>query len=92
MISPDRRQTWNEFMTDYSNYFIDDTWNNRLEDVKTYMDIHHVRPIHATPETIRLDLWIHHQQQNYKNRKYSMVLLNRREAWETFMANYINYF
>jgi len=95
MKDPEKRQKWEEFITNYSEYLIspNDKWYNNLQEVKDWIDENQKRPsINSEDlEEKRLGKWISHQTTNYKKRTKAMKDLEQRQAWENFVEEYSSY-
>ena len=74
--------------------FIALSWDERLEQVKKYIDEHGKRPsCKDTDKKIQqIGRWHQYQLYNYKNKVYSMKNLNIRKKWELFIKQYKEYF
>lgn len=71
-----------------------DTWIERLEKVKEYINKNHRRPLDAdkNPAVKILGYWISRQQIFYKNRKYIMKNKEIYDTWSEFIKEYRDYF
>ncbi len=87
---------WNEFINDekYKKYFDNNNiinWNNKLAEVKLFLDKNNYKPKKQDKE---LYAWIDHQTIDFKNKKYSMAIPEIYNAWNEFIkdARYKKYF
>ena len=82
---------WEEFINDpkYSKHFLSDeeSWNERLKEVKKYMDENDKRPScsDVNKEIKQLGEWITRQIGNYKNRSGTMSNEEIYKKWEEFI-------
>jgi DNA repair protein RadD len=67
------------------NYF--EIWSTRLEEVKKYIDENSKRPstLDKNTQNKQLGIWLHYQQQNYKNKKNNMRNEITYNLWTTFI-------
>ena len=93
MSSPTIYSTWELFINNpiYSVYFLDNNtvWNNRLDDLKLYLDKNKKRPSENSKDpTIKfLGRWILSQMRNYKKKEQNMKDSTIYLTWETFINN-----
>jgi len=68
---------------------VDHTWEDKLQEVKDYIDEHGNLPPRSSKNTeIRfLGEWIHTQKQNYKNKTHIMSNPEIRDQWEEFITS-----
>ena len=87
---------WMDFINEYKEYFlnIEDTWDNNLEQVKTYIKKYNCKPAEKSKDINikHLGCWIKTQQVNYKNNKKNMKNNNIKIKWEEFINEYKEYF
>ena len=94
------RNKWYEFINDdkYKKYFmsVEDNWNYKLEQVKTYIDDNKKKPTHHSKnEQIKsLYVWINTQVTFYKKNQRIMKNENIRNKWYEFINDdkYKKYF
>lgn len=90
---------WKNFINDdkYSVYFIlkKDIWNNKLNEVKKYIDENKKKPIyeHSNITEKYLGKWLSHQKYNYLKNKAIMSCDDIKQKWENFINDqkYKNY-
>jgi ribosomal RNA-processing protein 8 len=89
MKSEERRNTWNEFMETYKEYFVsdDENWNNMFIELKKFIDDNKKRPSKNKNEKV-LGQWLSNQLINYKKNIHSMKSEERRNTWNEFKAEY----
>lgn len=100
MDNPNIYSVWSDFIGNpiYSEYFIDNNtaWNNKLAELKTYIDSHKERPNQRDKDTkIRtLGVWVCNQLNNYSKKKDIMKDPDIYLAWTTFVnhPDYSEYF
>ena len=68
-----------------------DNWNERLEELRTFLEREKRRPKNKQEEKT-LFYWINNNLQNYKNHKKSMKNEQKKKVWEEFVENYKEYF
>ena len=87
---------WNNFINDtrYNKYFLsnEDTWKNKLEEVKQFIDNNNSRPTRKNNTDLRN--WISTQLKNYKNKEQIMKNDEIYTLWTKFIADpkYSKYF
>ena len=93
------RKLWEDFINDmkYKEYFIFNKkkWELKLEWVKKYINENKKRPSdhHKNDKDVKTHgYWIYKQQQNYKNKKYTMSNETNRKLWKDFISEYKDYF
>ena len=69
-----------------------DNWNERLEQVKTIMNIHKRRPNHHVQTEKILATWLSHKINNYKTKSHGFKDTIRCKQWEEFLEDYKEYF
>jgi superfamily II DNA or RNA helicase len=69
-----------------------DNWNERLEEVKTFMDTHKRRPSQHKEYEHKLGYWISHQIKNYKEKTSKFKIPATCKKWEVFVEEYKEYF
>ena len=69
-----------------------DNWNERLEELRTFLEREKRRPNIHKQEEKTLFYWINNNLQNYKNHKKSMKNEQKKKVWEEFVENYKEYF
>lgn len=90
---PDIRKVWEMFITDekYQKHFTNNNkkWQNSLYKLKVYIDTHSKLPYHNSrnTEAKRLWKWLHHQNENYTNKKDIMKTEEYRIKWENFILD-----
>ena len=87
---------WNNFLKEYSDYFIslDEKWTNMLEKVREYIDKYNKRPS-STDKNInikQLGQWMRMQCSNYKNNTHCMKNDDIKKQWENFIVKYKDHF
>jgi ribosomal RNA-processing protein 8 len=91
MKDPKIKESWEEFMEKYSEYFKDNNeiWNEKLNKVKGYIKDNNILPSQYSKdeEIQKLGKWIAHQKANYNKKEYTM-----RNHWKQFIEEYKNYF
>jgi hypothetical protein len=100
MVDPSIYSKWELFInnSEYSEYFIDKKtiWNNKLCDLKIYMNTYNKRPSVASKDKQIKSLakWLSHQIANYSNKKDIMSDPTIYSIWELFITdtNYSKYF
>jgi len=96
MNDPIIRSKWEEFITEYSNYFIsnEEAWENNLTEVKLYIDENKKRPSRTDKDKIikTLGKWLQHQMANYKKNTWIMKDPVIKAKWEEFTNTYKEYF
>ena len=89
---------WTEFITckKYKKYFMsnEEEWNNKLAELKKYIDKYNKRPIEVNEEKKTLSKWLQHQQTNYKSREDIMKNQDIYNKWNEFINSekYKKYF
>ncbi len=87
------RKKWKEFSEEYKMYFLsnEEEWENKLEEVKAYMEKEKKRPSKSSKDvpTKKLGDWLHNQQKNYKKRERIMKDESIRKKWEEFSEEYM---
>ena len=87
---------WEQFIEEYSKYFLDNItqWNCILEKVKEYIDVHKKRPSSKdkNKDIMKLGCWIGYQKQTYIKKEHLMKDNNIRQLWEQFNEKYSEYF
>jgi len=84
------KNKWYEFINDekYKLYFIsdEDSWNYKLEQLKTYIDEHEKRPSSSdkNDKVKKLSSWLSDQLINYKKNQNIMKNENIRNKWYEF--------
>ena len=90
------RQLWEQFIEQYSEYFVDNItqWVNMLDKIKKYIDENKKKPSeHDKNEYIKqMSGWISHQKHNYTKKINIMKDENIRQLWEEFINDYAKYF
>ena len=90
-----RQEQWKQFLVDYNEYLLtyDDTWDIYFEELKQFIDINKILPRKKSTEVKekKLGVWLCSQKTNYKDKKYSMVTLERQEKWRDFIEIYKEY-
>jgi superfamily II DNA or RNA helicase len=90
------KNKWEEFIEEYSDYFIDNEkkWKEKLEEVIIYIDINKKRPSnHDKNKEIKLlGTWISTNITNYKKNEYIMKNIEIKMKWEKFITDYSKYF
>jgi len=61
-----------------------DTWTQRLQELKLYMDTHHTWPDRADPNARLLDRWVSIQHQKCTSTEHC-------DLWDAFLADYDKY-
>jgi superfamily II DNA or RNA helicase len=84
---------WNEFISDekYKKYLTyDNRWLNKLNQIKSYIDINNKRPsqIDEDIKISSLGSWLSCQLQHYSTKKYIMKNSNIRNKWDEFIEKY----
>jgi superfamily II DNA or RNA helicase len=96
MKEPTIKTKWEEFITEYKEYFLsnDELWQSNLDKVKAYINTYNKRPLTTDKNTdIKfLGHWLSTQQKNYKNNEYIMKEPKIRTKWEEFITKYKEYF
>jgi superfamily II DNA or RNA helicase len=100
MKDPVIYSAWTEFITsqEYSEYFLDNNtiWNNKLTELKTYLDTNKKRPNERDKDLITKTLgkWLTHQITNYAKKKDIMKDPTIYSAWTAFITvpTYSEYF
>jgi superfamily II DNA or RNA helicase len=100
MANKDIYDRWTEFINSdkYKVYFLDNdqVWNNKLQQVKKYIDENNKRPPESNKnnEIKQLGSWISHQQKNYAVKKEIMKNKNIYDQWTQFINRdkYSQYF
>ena len=82
---------WKDFIMKYDTNLINNNyriWNNRLLDLKTYIDKFHKLPNRSSkdPNESKLSMWITTQKVNYKNKYKSMSDEIVRDRWDNFIS------
>ena len=82
---------WKELIHNYDINLINNNyriWNNRLLDLKTYIDKFHKLPNRSSkdPNESKLSMWITTQKVNYKNKYKSMSDEIVRDRWDNFIS------
>jgi superfamily II DNA or RNA helicase len=100
MSNDDIRKKWEEFIEDdkYSKYFIsnEEEWENKLKELKLYIDMNHKRPsTHNKDNKIKqLGIWLGTQQYNYAKKQHIMSNEYIQKRWKEFIEDdkYKEYF
>jgi len=92
MENVDIRKSWEEFITEYNDYFLsnEEIWYQNLEKVKKFIDENKKLP--WTRHINKLGNWISMQKQNYIKTKCIMKNIDIRTSWEEFTTEYNDYF
>ena len=94
-MEQERYQQWTNFLEEYKEYFKsdDEVWNENFIELKSFIDDNKRKPsTHSKNKTEKiLGGWLHHQQQNYKNKKYGMKNEERYQQWTNFLEEYNEY-
>ena len=69
-----------------------DNWNERLEELRTFLEREKRRPSQHTKYESLLGNWLSHQIQNYKHKITKFKCQNYRKQWEDFLEKYKEYF
>jgi superfamily II DNA or RNA helicase len=91
MKDPNIYSTWTSFITDmaYSEYFLDNNtiWNNKLSELKTYLDTNKKRPSQTSkdPKIKTLGIWVLNQTRNYSKKINIMKDPTIYERWTEFI-------
>jgi superfamily II DNA or RNA helicase len=88
--------TWSQFLEEYKEYFvsIDEIWNNRFENLKTFIDINKKLPSAKSKNIDEkfIGEWLNSQKKNYKTKSGSIISEERCAIWEQFLEEYKEYF
>ena len=89
MKNPDIYNKWTEFITSekYKKHFIsnEEEWNEKLDELKKYIDKYNKTPIQSGKET--LGKWLSHQLQNYKLKEQIMKKPEIYNIWTQFIIS-----
>ena len=95
MIKEIVKKKWEDFISQYSKYFLDNEqmWMDKLNKVKEYIDTNKKKPS-SKKEEKNMYHWLYQQSTNYKNNKHSMKEENIKKKWEDFIQDdkYKQYF
>ena len=92
------RKMWEEFTSNYKEYFSsnEEIWKDNLKKNKEYIDKHKKRPsqLDNDKDIKSLGLWLLNQTTNYKGNKHNMKEESIREKWKEFINDqkYKEYF
>ena len=98
MLNNERYDNWTNFINDekYIKYFVsnEDIWNNKLKELKLYVNENKKRPSIKDINTKTLGLWLSDQLTNYKTKKKIMAKNKIYDNWTNFINDekYIKYF
>jgi superfamily II DNA or RNA helicase len=100
MINEDIQKKWTEFIEDdkYKIYFLsnEDYWENKLKEIKSYIDINNKRPYNNDKDNKikQLAQWIGTQQKNYRKKQRIMINEYICKKWKEFIEDkkYKKYF
>jgi hypothetical protein len=98
MKEENTRKIWEEFINNekYKNYFLtnENEWEEKLKQLKQYIDINKKTPSLYEKNTKQLGMWIGTQKRNYNKNMQIMKNENIRIQWEEFINDekYKNYF
>jgi hypothetical protein len=96
MSNENIRIQWEKFVDEYKKYFKsnEEVWVEKLEQVKSYINIYLKRPSgrDANTEIKQLGTWLQDQQKKYIKKKFIMSDENIRSQWEKFIDEYKKYF
>jgi superfamily II DNA or RNA helicase len=85
---------WEKFMEEYNKYFtsLDELWDDKLYELKEFMNKEKRRPSQQTKLERPLGLWLTRQISNYKTKTDRFLNnLKRCEQWTNFMEEYKEY-
>lgn len=87
-----RLQKWEEFSENYKHFLItsDEKWSNDFEFLKEFIIKNNKRPSNTSlnAEEKFIAKWLGSQITNYKQKKNSMITIERQEIWKQFMDKY----
>ena len=90
------KKSWEEFITEYKEYFIDNKniWLNKLDELKNYININNKRPSNSdnNKEIKSLAQFISDCYKNHKNKNYVMKDNEILKIWENFINEYQHIF
>jgi superfamily II DNA or RNA helicase len=92
--NPERYTHWELFIETYKEYFKsnDEKWNERLEEIKQFINKEKRRPSQHTKIEKSLNIWLSGQIFKYNKKRYMFTNLEQSKQWETFMEEYKEYF
>ena len=99
-VNPDIKVLWNiannfDITKEICSCILDceviDTWNDRLDELKQFIDENNKRPNKHIVLEKKMGIWLCHQIKNYKNKTEGMKNENRRNVWEVFVEKYKEY-
>jgi superfamily II DNA or RNA helicase len=92
----DKYDLWTQFLEDYKDYFKlpDEIWYEKFTEAKQFMNDNQFRPSHASKNKCEKEIgcWVHHQNNNYKNKINSMKDTEKYHLWTQFLKDYEEYF
>lgn len=80
------------FQAYISSTIVENYWEEKLEEVKNFIDENKRKPSIKHVNEKNLIGWINHQQSYYNDNKYSMKDEDKRHKWEDFLEEYKEYF
>ena len=88
------RNTWDNFIIDYQQYFIsnEELWTNNLTELKAFIDLNKRRPVYNKETEKVVYSWASTQLANRKAKKEIMSNENVKNAWDSFIKDYKQYF
>ena len=90
------KKSWEEFITEYKEYFIDNKniWLNKLNELKNYININNKRPSNSdnNKEIKSLAQFICDCHKNHKNKNNVMKDNEIQKIWENFINEYQHIF
>jgi superfamily II DNA or RNA helicase len=93
MKNKERRDIWDKFTEEYHLVSKDEEWNERLEELKQFIDKNDRTPSsHSSinEEEKKLGSWLFHQKNNYKNKTEGMKDHERYDTWTKFTEDYLD--
>ena len=75
-------------------YFLsnEELWNNRLTELKTFIDLNERRPSEGKETEEVLGIWLNCQLENRKKEKNNMFNKDIKNTWDSFIKDYNQYF
>ena len=95
MIEESKYIIWSKFIEENNEYFVstDDKWDSLFETLKKYINMNKQLPsMQSNDDHERtIGCWLHHQNDNYKNRTKGMKHDTRYKCWSDFIEEYKEY-
>ena len=88
------KHSWDNFIKDYSQYFIlsIELWDNNLTKLKEFIDFNKRKPLNTNIIEKIMALWLNYQLKHRKTKTKVMNNKDIRDVWDIFIKDYKQYF